>query len=133
MPIYEYVCNKCRHKFSVLLRGAGEAGSAACPRCHGTETSRLFSTFSVRSKTDKDIYEEILGDERLTSGMMSGDPKALAQWNKKMSQGLDQESGPEYDEMLERMEAGEAPTQEMIQELKGEKPEKSGEAGEEKS
>ncbi len=125
MPIYEYVCKKCRHKFSVLVRGAGEASNAACPRCHCVETSRVFSTFSVRSKTDKDVYEEILGDEQLTRGMLSGDPTALARWNKKMSQGLEQESGPEYDEMLERMEAGETPTQEMMQELKGEKPEKS--------
>lgn len=133
MPIYEYVCNKCRHKFSVLVRSAGEAGNASCPRCHGVETSRIFSTFSVRSKTDKDVYEDILGDEQLTKGMLSGNPRALAQWNKKMSQGMEQESAPEYDDMLERMEAGEMPAQEMMQELKGEKPERSAEAGEEES
>lgn len=132
MPIYEYICQKCRHKFSILVRSTGDAGNA-CPRCRSEETRRLFSTFSVRSKTDKEIYEEILGDEQLTRGMLTGDPKALAQWNKKMSQGLEQGSAPEYDEVLERMESGEMPTQKMMQELKGEEPETSGSAGEEKS
>lgn len=70
---------------------------------------RLFSTFSVRSKTYKDVYEDILSDSQLTRGMLADDPKALAEWNKRMSQG--EEVTPEYEEMIGRMEKGEMPTE----------------------
>jgi hypothetical protein len=41
--------------------------------------------------------------------MLMNDPKALAEWNRKMSQG--EEVAPEYQEMIERMEKGEMPTE----------------------
>jgi hypothetical protein len=40
---------------------------------------------------------------------MRNDPRALAEWNKRMSRGMDEETAPEYQEMLERMEQGEMP------------------------
>ena len=119
MPIYEYVCPKCRHKFSVLARAPKGDAPPACPRCRCAETSRVFSVFSVRGKTDRDVYEDILTDRQLTSGLLAGDPRALAAWNKKMTGGTDEETAPEYGEMLERMENGEMPSPETIQALKG--------------
>lgn len=130
MPIYEYVCQKCRHKFTILVKSPPESGLTPCPHCHCQETSRVFSVFSVRGKTDKDVYEDILGDERLTRAMLSDDPRAMAEWNRRMSQGVEQETAPEYEEMVERMEKGEMPTSEMMKELKGEKPEESEAEGE---
>ncbi len=133
MPIYEYVCQKCHHQFSLLVRAPKGDVSPVCPRCRCQETSRIFSVFSVRGKTDKNVYEDILSDQQLTRGMLSEDPRALAEWNKKMSQGTDYETAPEYSEVLERMEKGEMPTPEAIQELRGENPEKGMEEGEEES
>jgi hypothetical protein len=79
----------------------------SCPRCDNDTLRRLFSTFSVRSKTYKDAYEDILSDSQLTRGMLANDPRALAEWNKRMSQG--EEVALEYEEMVERMEKGEMP------------------------
>jgi len=62
----------------------------------------------MRSKTYKDIYEDILSDSQLTRGMLRNDPRALAEWNKRMSQG--EKIAPEYQEMIERMEKGEMPS-----------------------
>lgn len=124
MPIYEYFCQKCRHKFTVLVRRPETGQDSSCPRCHCPETRRIFSLFSVRGKTDRDVYEDILGDQQLTRGMLSEDPRALAAWNRRMSQGSDEETGPEYEEMLERMDKGEMPSSEMLEGLKGETPDK---------
>ncbi|OGO61340.1 MAG: hypothetical protein A2Z36_03065 [Chloroflexi bacterium RBG_19FT_COMBO_48_23] len=55
------------------------------------------------------MYEDILSDSQLTRGMLADDPKALAEWNKRMSQG--EEVAPEYGEMVERMEKGEMPAE----------------------
>ena len=48
-------------------------------------------------KTYKDVYEDILSDRELTQGMMSNDPRALAEWNRRMSGG--EKVGPEYEEI----------------------------------
>jgi hypothetical protein len=75
----------------------------------------VFSTFSVK-KTYKDVYENILSDRELTQGMMRDDPRALAEWNKRMSGG--EKSSPEYEEITDRMERGEWPAAQIEQERK---------------
>jgi hypothetical protein len=41
--------------------------------------------------------------------MMADDPRALAEWNRRMGQG--EEVAPEYEEMLGRMDKGEMPSE----------------------
>ena len=108
MPVYEYRCNHCQHKVALYFRGFSET-SPVCPQCGGTDLNRLFSTFAVR-KTYMDTYEDILSDNQLTSGMMQNNPRALAEWNRRMSRDSETETPYEYKEMLERMDAGEMPT-----------------------
>lgn len=108
MPLYEYWCRHCCRKVTIYLPTFSQT-SPSCPQCGNNTLHRLFSTFSVRSKTYKDIYDDILSDSQLTRGMLMNDPKALAEWNRKMSQG--EEVAPEYQEMIERMEKGEMPTE----------------------
>ncbi len=107
MPLYEYWCSNCQRKVTIFHVTLTQ-DSPICPRCGNSTLRRLFSTFSIRSKTYKDVYEDILSDSKLTRGMLSNDPRALAEWNRRMSQG--EEVAPEYKEMLERMERGEMPT-----------------------
>jgi len=108
MPLYEYLCRQCQRKVVLYLPTFSET-SPPCPRCGNDTLRRLFSTFSVRSKTYKDTYEDILSDSQLTRGMLADDPKALAEWNRRMSQG--EEVAPEYEEMIGRMENGEMPAE----------------------
>jgi putative FmdB family regulatory protein len=108
MPLYEYRCNSCQRKVTLLLATPSQT-QPACPKCGNSTLDRLFSTFSVRSKTYKDTYENILSDDQLTRRMLADDPKALAEWNKRMSG--DEEVAPEYEEMLGRMERGEMPAE----------------------
>jgi len=79
----------------------------SCPRCGSNELRRIFSVFSVQ-RTYTDVYEDILSDRQLTQGMMRNDPRALAEWSRRMSSG--EKSPPEYEELTERMEKGEWPS-----------------------
>lgn len=107
MPVYEFRCQKCRKKFSILVKGwAGVPASCACPNCGSTEVSRVFSSFALR-KSDKDVYDDILSDSHLVHGLESNDPRALAEWNKRMSRG--EQVAPEYEEMIDSLEKGQMP------------------------
>ena len=69
-----------------------------------------FSTFSMH-KTYKDVYEDILTDGELTKGMMHNEPRAMAEWNRRMSGG--EKVSPEYEEIVERMDNGEWPVEQI--------------------
>lgn len=45
MPIYEYKCSTCLHKYEVR-RSFDEGAAAACPKCEG-EGLRLFSPVPI--------------------------------------------------------------------------------------
>lgn len=107
MPLYEYRCGGCGKKVTLLVRSTEGSRGLCCPNCSSADLKRLFSTFRV-TKTDHDIYEDILGDNRLVRGMESNDPKALVEWNKRMSRG-DESVAPEYEDMMGKMSAGEWP------------------------
>ena len=44
MPIFEYVCGECNHRFELLLQGSAQA---ACPQCQTTKLDKQFSSFGV--------------------------------------------------------------------------------------
>ncbi len=119
MPIYEYRCNSCHRRVSILVRSPSQS-TVTCPGCGGSELNRLFSTFSVRRKSDQAIYDDILSDAQLVRGLQSDDPRALAEWNKRMSQG--EEVAPEHEEMLGRLEAGEMPSPSTSEAASSEEP-----------
>ena len=50
MPIYEYVCKSCDHKFEALVRGSK---APACESCGGQDLERLMSLPYVKSETTK--------------------------------------------------------------------------------
>ncbi|MDL1970732.1 MAG: zinc ribbon domain-containing protein [Candidatus Desulfofervidaceae bacterium] len=43
MPIYEYVCDDCGHRFECLVRSNDKI---TCPKCQGTNLTRLLSACS---------------------------------------------------------------------------------------
>lgn len=44
MPIFEYVCRECNHRFELLIQGSAEA---ACPQCNATKLEKQYSAFGV--------------------------------------------------------------------------------------
>lgn len=44
MPIYEYHCEDCRQDVEVLILSSGE--EPVCPRCGGSNLTRLMSAFA---------------------------------------------------------------------------------------
>ena len=108
MPIYEYRCNNCRRKAEIFVHSFSLPSNPTCTHCGSEDLSRIFSKFAVRrSKSDKSVYDDILSDSKLTQGLMHNDPRALAEWSRKMSRAADEDSTPETEELMDRLEAGE--------------------------
>lgn len=44
MPIFEYICQECRHRFEAIVQGAA---TPACPSCRATCLEKQWSAFAV--------------------------------------------------------------------------------------
>ncbi len=121
MPIYEYGCYDCRKRVNVFFRSFSEVETkeATCPRCGGTHLKRLISRVAfVRSEESR---LENLADPGSLSGLDENDPKSIARWMRKMSSEMGEDLGSEFDEVVDRLEAGENPEaiEESMPELGG--------------
>lgn len=111
MPIYEYRCHDCRRRVSILWRSLSEAesGEARCPRCGGTRLTRLVSRVAVlrseEARLDALMDTDSLGD------LDENDPKSIARWMRKMSKEIGEDAGEEFEEVVDRLEAGQTPEQ----------------------
>jgi len=47
MPLYEYVCDGCGHRFEVLQRMGEGNGRLTCPRCGAARPAKQLSTFAA--------------------------------------------------------------------------------------
>ena len=52
MPLYEFTCKKCGHRFEELVSLAEmEAGEVSCPSCASKRVEKGFSTFAANTQT----------------------------------------------------------------------------------
>jgi len=49
MPIFEYICQTCRHRFESLVLGSAQP---SCPSCRGKELEKQWSAFGVGATSD---------------------------------------------------------------------------------
>jgi putative FmdB family regulatory protein len=47
VPIYEFACESCEHRFEVFGGYQSRNALQVCPNCEGTTTHALFSTFAT--------------------------------------------------------------------------------------
>jgi putative FmdB family regulatory protein len=47
MPIFEYVCRKCQHRFEKIVYGGARP---RCPACHGKKLEKQLSVFAASTK-----------------------------------------------------------------------------------
>ncbi len=109
MPIYEYGCYDCRKRVNIFFRSFSdvETKTAVCPRCQGTNLKRLISRVAVVRSEESRL--ETLADPSSLAGLDENDPKSVARWMRKMSKEMGEDLGSEFDEVVNRLEAGEDP------------------------
>ena len=105
MPIYEYRCEDCRKRVSILTTRVSAPVEEVCEHCGGRRLTRLLSRFAMPRSEDARL--DSLADPANLGGLDESDPKSMARWMKRMGREMgDELGGAELDEMIDDLEAG---------------------------
>jgi len=105
VPIYEYECQGCRRRVSLLIRTLHSAEAPRCPRCNSAELSRLMSRFATVKSEDARL--DSLSDPSSFGDLDENDPRSVAQFVKKMGSEMGEDLGPDLDAAMdEAMDEG---------------------------
>jgi putative FmdB family regulatory protein len=107
MPFYPYRCLDCRKRFDVFLSYA-EYGvkPVTCTHCGSANVQRRIH--KVRIAKSEDSRMDSLSDMGDLDGL-EDNPEALGRMMRKMSQEMGEDVGPEFNEVVERLEKGQSP------------------------
>ena len=107
MPNYEYRCLNCKRRFEVYL-SYSEYGkqSLRCPHCNSEQVQRRIGR--IRFARSEESRLESLADPSSLAGL-EDDPKAMARMMRQMSSETGEDLGPEFDEVMDRLESGQSP------------------------
>ncbi len=107
MPNYSYRCLDCKKPFSIFM-AYHEYGrkTVRCPHCESKNTARRLSR--VRFTRSEESRLESLADPSQLTGI-EDDPKSMAKLMRQMSSEMGEDIGPEFNEVVDRLEAGQSP------------------------
>ncbi|MFQ5739743.1 MAG: zinc ribbon domain-containing protein [Acidobacteriota bacterium] len=106
MPVYEYVCQACGRRFSRFFWRISDAEGASC-RCGSTHLEQQVSRVAMLRSEESRM--ENLADPAQWSGCDENDPRAMARMMRKLGNEMGEDLGPEFGEVVDRLEAGEDP------------------------
>lgn len=110
MPSYDYRCRDCG-KRAVIYQSYQDYGEVPveCPHCGSEDLHRLIGR--VRIAKSEDSRLEDLSDPSSWGDFDENDPRSMAKMMRKMGQELGEDMPAEFDEVVDRLEAGEDPEQ----------------------
>ena len=56
MPIYEYKCSSCGHRFEAFQRMGADGSDLQCPLCAAPKPEKLFSAIAASAKSSSTGY-----------------------------------------------------------------------------
>ena len=108
MPIYEYRCADCKRRVNIFFRSFAAVNDPTCPNCGGKKLARLVSR--VATVKSEEARLDAMSDPSAFGDVDENDPKSVARFMRKMGNQVGGEDlGPEFGEMVDRLESGESP------------------------
>ncbi len=109
MPTYDYRCQSCKTRFELYLTyEAFDHEQVLCPACGSDQVTRRIGRIRIAKSEDRRI-EDMVDPSQLAG--IEDDPKALGRLMRKMGDELGEDTGPEFDEVVSRLEKGQDPEQ----------------------
>lgn len=108
MPNYDYRCQSCKNRVTVYQSYADYGVKpVACPLCGSNQLTRVIGRVRIAKSEDRRL--EDMSDPSFMGDVDENDPKSLARAMKKMGQEMGEDLPPEFNEITDRLEAGEDP------------------------
>jgi len=95
VPIYEYDCQGCRRRVSLLVRSLSSSEAPRCPRCGSAELARLMSRFATPKSEDARL--EAAADPSQLGDLDENDPRSVARFVKRMGEEMGEDLGDDLD------------------------------------
>lgn len=107
MPYYPYRCLECKRRFEVFMSYA-EYGQrpVTCTHCGSAHVQRRISRVRI-ARSEESRLDDLSDLDNLEG--LEEDPRALGRMMRKMSQEFGEDMGPELNEVIDRLEAGQSP------------------------
>ncbi len=107
MPTYDYVCEECQQRFDIFM-SYSEYGTkpVLCTHCGSSKVRRRMTTVRI-AKSEESRMEGLADDSSLEG--LENDPQALGRMMKKMGNEMGEDLPPEFDDVVDRLEAGQSP------------------------
>lgn len=107
MPTYDFVCLDCGQRFEVTLSFA-EYGvvPVVCARCGSSQVRRRMTRVRI-AKSEESRMENLMDSSALDG--MEEDPQAMGRMMRKMGREMGENLPPEFDDVVDRLEAGQSP------------------------
>lgn len=107
MPSYDYRCLDCNKRFNIFMTYS-EYGSieVKCPHCGSKHVLRRIGRIRIAHSDESRL--ESMADPTELDGLEE-DPRALGKMMRQMSSQLGEDMGPEFQEVVGRLEKGQSP------------------------
>jgi len=122
MPSYDFHCLNCKKRFKLIIsfKDYGKK-EVHCPFCQSMDVQRRIG--KVRISRSDDSRLEDLSDPDALEGL-DENPQSMGRMLRKMKSQVGEDAGPEFDEVVGRLESGETPDQ-----IESEMPQMGNESG----
>ncbi len=106
MPIYEYECDKCHRRSSILTLRVSEKVDAKCESLRRDQNAS--ADVAIRDAAQRRGADGCAGgSHRISGDLDENDPKSVARAMRKMGHEMgDEFAGPEFDEAINEIESG---------------------------
>lgn len=111
MPSYEYRCLDCHRRFEVFMAYADyDTKEVNCTHCNSANIQRKIGRIRI-AKSEDSRMENLASDFSDPAALagLEDDPQALGRMMRKMSNEMGEDMGPEFDEVIDRLEKGQSP------------------------
>ena len=108
MPIYEFLCQKCHTRSSILVRNTAKSFAPRCTACGGNDLVRVITSFTHRKST-KTVREESGEPRRVSGPDYYRDPRNIGRWTEKRFKELGVDMPAQIQEQIQAARDGELP------------------------
>ena len=108
MPIYEFLCQKCHTRSSILVKNIAEPLAPRCTACDSNDLVRVITSFS-HHKSTKTIWEESGEPQRVSGPDYYKDPRNIGRWTEKRFKELGMDMPDQIQEQIQAAREGELP------------------------